>query len=263
MTSDNRTPQGIDGRLHDLVAAAGRAAAAPAPHTIRRRARRRAVLRPVAVAAVVLVVAGGLTAFWRRSPAPVPPVPVPGGSAATSGTPSSGPLPAPTRAPATSAPAAPPPTPPGTTSGSAATVPCRAPQVTVGAGGNDAASGHRVLVLLFTNHGDTPCRMRGYPGVAAVDASGTQVAQATRTLSGHMGGVTAITSVLLPPGQTAAARVEALAADPQTGSPCAAWRSLLVTVPDDTVSSRVPWPGDGCADLEVHPVVPGQTGLGR
>ena len=138
---------------------------------------------------------------------------------------------------------------------------CRVPQLVVGTGGSVSGSGHRALVLLFTNRGSTPCHLKGYPGVAALDTSGTQVAQAQRTLSGYLGGATSTATVLLRPGQMASARVEALAYNSGDGSACTPWAGLLVTAPDDTASTQLPWSGDGCSQLEIHPVVPGSTGL--
>lgn len=233
---------------------------------IRRRGRQRVVRQQLATAAVAVLVAGGLVGSWWGLPAPRPDISVPSTPTAPAGGPS----------PSQSSPAASPPpatrptnpapeasatrTPPG--GSSPATVPCRAPRIVVSTGGYHAASGHRALVLLFTNQSSTPCHVKGYPGVAGLDATGTQVVQAQRSLRGYMGGTSSIETVLIQPGQTASARVEALAFNPGDGSACNPWAELLVTVPDDTVSTRLPWTSDGCAQLEVHPVVPGGTGLG-
>jgi hypothetical protein len=135
----------------------------------------------------------------------------------------------------------------------------------VGPGTGDAAAGHRSLVLVFTNTGTTTCRLRGYPGVAGLDRDGRQLVQARRTPSGYLGGLGSgpLPTVALAPGKTASALVEALAFDQRTGDACTPWAGLLVTAPDGTRSSPVRWTGDGCAELEIHPVVPGSTGRGR
>ena len=149
-----------------------------------------------------------------------------------------------------------------TSTGSAAASPCRRPGVRVATGDRDAGSGHRSVALVFTNTGTQPCRLSGYPGVAGVDATGSQVAQARRTLHGYLGGLSAGPPPVLTlvPGESASALVEALAFNASDGSACTAYRGLLVTVPDDTVSTQLPWDTDGCSDLEVHPVVSGTAG---
>jgi hypothetical protein len=144
-----------------------------------------------------------------------------------------------------------------------ATPPCRRPGVVVSAGGQGAGSGHRGVVLVFTNTGARACRLVGYPGVAGLDAAGSQVAQARRTPSGYLGGLLsggAPPVVTLAAGQSASAMVEALAFNAPDGSACTAFAGMLVTVPDDTVTTRLPWGNDGCGDLQVHPVVAGSTG---
>ncbi len=139
---------------------------------------------------------------------------------------------------------------------------CKQADLTVSATGTDGGSGHRLVVIVFTNSGSRTCSMYGYPGVAALDADGKQVAQATRSRSGYMGGLsgTHLPTVVLQPGHAASAGVEALAFNPSDGSACTAYQGLLVTAPDDTVSTHLPWGNDGCSGLEIHPVVPGTTG---
>jgi hypothetical protein len=44
------------------------------------------------------------------------------------------------------------------------------------------------------------------------------------------------------------------------GSACTTYAGLLVTVPDDTESTRLPWGNDGCSEPETHPVVLGTDG---
>src|SRR5205814_6518113 len=90
---------------------------------------------------------------------------------------------------------------------------CRRAGIVVSAGGQDSGSGHRSVVLVFTNAGSQPCRLTGYPGVAGLDTGGSQVAQAQRTPKGYLGGLASGRPpvVTLPPGQSASALVEALA----------------------------------------------------
>jgi hypothetical protein len=152
---------------------------------------------------------------------------------------------------------------PGEVPTSSAAMPrCRRPIARVSVGHWDAGSGHRSVALVFTNTGAQPCRLSGYPGVAGLDAAGSQVAQARRTLHGYLGGLSAGSPpvLTLAPGESASALVEALAFNASDGSACTAFGGLLVTVPDDTASTRLPWDSDGCSDLQVHPVVSGTTG---
>jgi Domain of unknown function (DUF4232) len=142
---------------------------------------------------------------------------------------------------------------------------CTVPQLSIELGAGTAGAGHRSAVLTFRNTGSATCRMHGYPGVAGLDGRGTQIEQARRTTSGYLGGLTsgaAAPTVDLAPGHTASAMVEAMAFRPD-GSACTAYAGLLVTPPDETHSVRLGWTGDGCASLEIHPVVPGRTGLQR
>lgn len=139
---------------------------------------------------------------------------------------------------------------------------CRRPGLTVSVGGHDAGLGHRSVVLLFTNTGSTACKLHGYPSVAVLDAAGKQVTQAAQTPSGYMGGLAAgrpLPTVTLQLGLPASAMVEALASTAD-GSPCA-YQNIVVTAPDDTSPTRLPWDSnDGCSALRVHPVVPGTSG---
>jgi len=127
-----------------------------------------------------------------------------------------------------------------------------------------AASGHRSMVLVFTNHGPV-CRLFGYPGVAALNSGGAQTEQAVRTASGYLGGLAAgqrPASAYLTNGESASAIVEAMAFTP-IGDACTSYAGLLVTPPNETHSVNLPWDNDGCASLQIHPVVLGATGQGR
>jgi hypothetical protein len=139
---------------------------------------------------------------------------------------------------------------------------CTVDHLTVASYPGDAASTHRSMVLVFTNTGQDACTLYGYPGVAGLNSGGDQIAQATRTTSGYLGGLPAgqkAQEVDLASGESASAIVEALAANPD-GSSCTAFAALLVTPPNETHSVKVAWDNDGCSSLEIHPVVPGKTG---
>jgi hypothetical protein len=106
--------------------------------------------------------------------------------------------------------------------------------------------------------------MSGYPGVAALNATGRQVAQAQRTPSGYLGGMrtgsTTPPVVLLEPGAVASALVEGTAVPEGVASSCPTYPALLVTPPTSTLSTRLAVSLPGCSALEVHPVVSGTTG---
>jgi hypothetical protein len=139
----------------------------------------------------------------------------------------------------------------------------------VSSGSAGGAAGSYGQTILFTNRGGTTCTMLGYPGVAALNANGQQVAQATRNPTGMMGGLQSTTSpisvVTLAPGQTASAEVEASDIPVGTATSCVYYPALLVTPPGETHSvtvnvsvgiSGIP----GCVPIAVNPVVAGTSG---
>ncbi|MGC9665561.1 DUF4232 domain-containing protein [Planosporangium sp. 12N6] len=130
-----------------------------------------------------------------------------------------------------------------------------------------AAAGHYGFVLVF-RHDQTPtCRLQGYPGVAALDAQGAQVAQARRTPSGYLGGLADPNGqppvVDLAPGGVASALVEGTNVPPGGATSCPLYQGVLVTPPDETHSVRLDVEANGCGGLDVHPVVPGERGTQR
>ncbi|MFD0635782.1 DUF4232 domain-containing protein [Catenulispora yoronensis] len=138
-------------------------------------------------------------------------------------------------------------------------------KITLGQGG--AGLGHSDLPLLFLNTGSTACRLHGYPEVKALDSHQHVMAQARQTPNGYMGGLVAnstpLPTVDLSPGQSASALVEASNFNIPDGSACAAYSSLQITAPNETRSINLSVTGGGCSDLQVHPIVPGNTGQSR
>ncbi len=147
-------------------------------------------------------------------------------------------------------------------SGGSTVAECKLAQLSVTVGGGDAGMSHRSAALVFRNTGTVTCRMRGYPGVAALDAQGTQVGQAARTTRGYLGGPqgTAIPTVDIAPGKSASALVEGIAKG--VTDSCKPYAGMLVTPPDETHSVKLSQAAGGdCADsMQIHPVVPGDTG---
>lgn len=109
---------------------------------------------------------------------------------------------------------------------------------------------HADHVVMFTNEGSASCRMRGYPGIAALNSAGTQIKQAARASA-------ASPSVVLAPGQTASAMVSANTASCTATTTVA---GLLVTAPDQRSSTRLGPAGQLCLNsLSVLPVQPGNA----
>lgn len=155
-----------------------------------------------------------------------------------------------------------------TTSTAAASVAsCSADQLTVTTGPWEGAGGHGGFPLLFTNRSTTSCTLVGYPGAAVLNSAGQQVMQAVRTPSGYEGGLSPGTTtspvITVPPGQTAAARLEWIE-NPQAPqqTSCPSYGSVIVTPPNTYRSTELhaPSPIYLCTGLEIHPVLLGTTG---
>jgi hypothetical protein len=151
--------------------------------------------------------------------------------------------------------------------------PCANDQVAVTDSGGGAGLGHEDQILVFTNTSTTTCTLRGYPGVAGLNASGQEQVEAARTPDGYMGGLapgtTTLPFVSLAPGRVASAVAEGTD-NPLGSQPCPYYPFLLVTPPNLTEQIRVEVSGlgteptglPGCTTIEVHPVVAGITGSG-
>lgn len=136
--------------------------------------------------------------------------------------------------------------------------PCSSGQVQVSNGGEQGASGHRDVVLVFSlAPGAEQCTLTGYPGVDS--GAGGPLLHADRTLYGFMGGLRGpeVTppTVTLSPSQPAYAVVEGAAVDPRGYQYlCPTYTDLQVTPPDTTETVTVPVNKlDTCA-LQIHPV---------
>ena len=143
---------------------------------------------------------------------------------------------------------------------------CRSTQLRVVAVRSTAASAHAALVLRFRNISTSSCQLYGYPGVAGLDAAGTQVTQARWTPRGPAGGLRRGQRtgpvLTLAPGQSAAAVVESVSRSGH-GSSCRRLAGLLVTAPNTRHSVTVPVAPRDCDGLQAHPVLAGTTGRAR
>jgi hypothetical protein len=141
---------------------------------------------------------------------------------------------------------------------------CRSGEIAVSVAAAVAGLGHVGEPLVFENVGRAACFLTGYPGVALAAGGGHQV-QVRRTPNGYLGGLSPTATsnpvVRLRPGDKASALLEG---EDGTGSggACPSYVALLVTPPNQTVTSRVARPTSIC-DSQIHPVVPGTAGTQR
>ena len=173
-----------------------------------------------------------------------------------------------------SAPRTPPPSGGSTSNPTSVTVPqaaCQSSQLRIAAGKSGAAGGSAGQTILFTNIGQNACSLMGYPGVAALNANGVQVAKAERRMNGMFGGVfvgTTTPLVTLQSGQTASAEIEGVDHPVGSATSCPVYSRFLVTPPGETHSVAITagvaggnQPGFfGCVPIIVNPVVPGLSG---
>lgn len=139
---------------------------------------------------------------------------------------------------------------------------CAGPAISVTAGPlpQGSGAGHTGVLLTFTNVSARACSLHGYPGVAGLDTTGKQLAQATRTLNGYLAGCRCTTppTVTIGPLGVASATVEG-----SIGSGnCDRFAGMLVTPPNTATSTQVATAPHSC-DFTVHPVVAGATGSGK
>ncbi|HST49463.1 DUF4232 domain-containing protein [Jatrophihabitans sp.] len=116
------------------------------------------------------------------------------------------------------------------------------------------------VLLTYTNTSDEPCALTGYPGASVLDAAGQPLAEAARTPSGPLGGLSAgdPPRVVLFGQITGSAVVEWATAAQGTGA-CYPMASVVITPPGMSVTSRFDNQPTVCGP-QVHPVVYGGTG---
>lgn len=157
---------------------------------------------------------------------------------------------------------------PAASAGGASSPQCLNHDVRVVLGDLSGAGGHDGYLLLFTDVSGHRCFLRGYPGVTLVSNDGTVIMDATRTLTGYLGGAAGMTGppkVTLENGQTVAAVVEwdeAYAGNIPRPAGCYsdADAEFLVTPPNSTIPTTLYFPTISvmCRTvLAVHPVLAG------
>ena len=109
---------------------------------------------------------------------------------------------------------------------------------------------HDDSVVMVTNISSVSCETGGYPGVAALDASGTQIKQAVRATDTSK-------TITLAPGAVASAMVSANSASCDKPVTVA---GLLVTAPNERTPVRLGSPGTFClASLQIGTLKPGNA----
>lgn len=224
----------------------------------RRRSRRRAGSAALGTAGVAALVTAVLVLGAGPGPSKVDVASPPSRRSPTTSAPS---LSAPTTSAPTSAATAPPACRPGQLSVRER----RYPQPT--GGYVISGLGNSAVVVLFENDSSGTCDLSGYPAVSGVGSSGAAVGKATPSPGGYLGGLpvgdTKLPVVRLRPGASASAMVEGTDNPQGSATSCPTLSGLEVTPPGGGVPVRLPAaPGD-CNGLEVHPVVPGDTGTDR
>jgi len=144
-----------------------------------------------------------------------------------------------------------------------AVAPCTDDQLTISGSyqhsQDQAAEG---ILLVYANHTDQPCELTGYPGAAVSDAADPTPADAVRTPTGPLGGLSPGSEpsrVVLLGSMTGSAVVE-WGTDQQAASRCWTQATVAPTRPGG-LSATAPFENQALVcDPQVHPVVYGDTG---
>lgn len=123
----------------------------------------------------------------------------------------------------------------------------------VSVGAPDGAAGTVYRTIVFRNASGVACTLQGYPGVAAADAAGKPVVDATRDTSRGP------QRVVLAPGASAHAVLGARNI-PGGSEACTTYAQLLVTPPDSRRTTMLPIAVTPCERfLRVGPVLAGAS----
>lgn len=142
----------------------------------------------------------------------------------------------------------------------AATPACGNASLAVTATAEQGATGHANFVLMFRNTTTQACTLYGYPGLDALNKSGTVIKHAKRTLTGFTGGSTkGLETILVKPGKYASADVEWMNFNPKTGGTCTFSHSVAATPANTSHTAQLKRSVSVC-QLQVHPTVAGKTG---
>ncbi|MEV5528335.1 DUF4232 domain-containing protein [Streptomyces prunicolor] len=121
-----------------------------------------------------------------------------------------------------------------TNTGTASSTRCHTSELKAKVGANDPGAGQENFPIVLTNSSGRTCTVRGYPGAAFLNASGTQLGDDPQRQSGSA------TTVTLKPGQSAWAGLSF--SNPEvSGAKTATASWLAVTPPDEQDSLHVKW----------------------
>ncbi|OLZ74467.1 hypothetical protein AV521_02145 [Streptomyces sp. IMTB 2501] len=118
----------------------------------------------------------------------------------------------------------------------AASARCHTSELSASVGRNDPGAGQENFPVVLTNKSGRTCTLRGFPGAAFVNGSGTQLGPDPKRESGSP------TTITLKPGQSAWAGLTY--SNPGiSGAKTATPAALLVTPPDERDALKVAWSG--------------------
>ncbi|MFG2374122.1 DUF4232 domain-containing protein [Streptomyces sp. NPDC048504] len=122
-----------------------------------------------------------------------------------------------------------------TGTGTASSSRCHTSELKAKVGGNDPGAGQENFPIVLTNTSGRTCTVRGYPGAAFANASGTQLGPDPQRETG-----TTAATVTLKPGQSAWAGLTF--SNPEiSGAKTATPATLVVTPPDEKDPLKVTW----------------------
>lgn len=122
-----------------------------------------------------------------------------------------------------------------TNTGTASSSRCHTSELKAKVGGNDPGAGQENFPIVLTNASGRTCTVRGYPGAAFLNASGTQLGDDPQRETGSTA-----TAVTLKPGQSAWAGLTF--SNPEiSGAKTATPSWLAVTPPDEQDALHVKW----------------------
>lgn len=122
-----------------------------------------------------------------------------------------------------------------TNTGTASSSRCHTSELKAKVGGNDPGAGQENFPIVLTNASGRTCTVRGYPGAAFLNASGTQLGDDPQRETGSTA-----TTVTLKPGQSAWAGLSF--SNPEvSGAKTATASWLAVTPPDEKDALHVTW----------------------
>ncbi|AOR30309.1 hypothetical protein BFF78_03885 [Streptomyces fodineus] len=124
----------------------------------------------------------------------------------------------------------------GGTTASAAGTRCHTSELRASVGRNDPGAGQENFPVVLTNKSGRTCTLRGYPGAAFVNSSGTQLGPDPKREPGSPATIT------LKPGQSAWAGLT-FSNPGISGAKTATPAALVVTPPDERDALKVAWSG--------------------